>query len=62
MSLNRFQIFLRMFHAENNEVECEGGRLYKVQSFIACLLPKCQNIVNPQEDISVDETITPWRG
>lgn len=62
MSRNRFEILLRMFHAANNETESQGGRLYKVQPLIDRILPKYQNIIIPQEDICIDETIIPWRG
>lgn len=62
MSRNRFEILLRMFHASNNETAPDGDRLYKVQQLIDLLLPKFQSVLNPQEEMCVDETIIPFRG
>lgn len=62
MPRNRFQILLRMLHFCNNKGADQTNRLYKVQGVIDLLDYKYQSALNPEKDISIDETMIPFRG
>lgn len=63
MPRNRFEYLLRMWHFNNNEAEGdENDRLRKITPLIEKLLDRFQNVLVPESDVCIDETIVPFRG
>ncbi|XP_039300901.1 piggyBac transposable element-derived protein 1-like [Nilaparvata lugens] len=63
MSRNRFELLLSNFHCANNEeAPVPNNRLHKIQSLVDMLVENFQLVVNPGEDMCIDESIIPFRG
>lgn len=54
MLRNRFELLLRFWNFANNETALEGGRLYKVQNLLSCLVTKFKDAKNPNNTLAVD--------
>ncbi|KAJ8963694.1 hypothetical protein NQ314_005446 [Rhamnusium bicolor] len=59
MSRNRYDLLL---HFSDNDMNQKGDRLANIQPLVEILLKKFQELLYPDEDIVVDETLVPWRG
>lgn len=51
-----------MLHVCNNKGADQTNRFYKVQGVIDLLDSKYQSALNPEKDISIDETMIPFHG
>lgn len=61
MSRNRFQILVKMWHFNNNEI-VTPDRLQKISPLIDMLVQNFQRYNTPNEMICIDETLVPFRG
>ncbi|EQB59787.1 ac transposable element-derived protein 4 [Vairimorpha apis BRL 01] len=61
MSRDRFRQIWHAWHFSNNDIE-DKDRLKKIRPIISYFLPKFQNVYKPQRELSLDESIMPWRG
>ncbi|XP_050518285.1 piggyBac transposable element-derived protein 4-like [Diabrotica virgifera virgifera] len=62
MSRNRFENILRMWHFANNEHCEEGDRLGKIRFLVDSLNKKFKQVIFPDENVCIDETMVPFRG
>lgn len=63
MSRNRFlQIFQSWHFCNNEDISYNPHRLAKVQPVIDYLKQKFNDIYKPSQQLSLDESIIPWRG
>jgi hypothetical protein len=62
MSRNRFELLLSNFHCANNEEAPANNRLHKIQNLVDMIVGNFQLVVNPGEDMCIDESIIPFRG
>lgn len=62
MSRNRFEILLRMWHFADNDLCQPGDRLHKIQPIVELLNAKFKRVVQPDENLCIDETMVPFRG
>lgn len=63
MPRNRFIQLLTFMHFSNNEeITPNSGRLYKVQPIVDYFTEKFKNIYSPEQNLSLDESMIPWRG
>ncbi|XP_026467688.1 piggyBac transposable element-derived protein 4-like [Ctenocephalides felis] len=63
MSRDRFRQIWSSWHFANNEQDViENDRLSKVRPIINYLLPKFRIVYKPERELSLDESVMPWRG
>jgi len=67
MSRDRFFAILTMFHLNNNDAKAARGQpgyepLFKIRPVIDTLITKFQDIYTPEEQLTIDEAICPFRG
>ena len=67
MSRDRFLAILTMFHLNNNDAKAARGQpgydpLFKIRPVIDTLVPKFQDVYTPEEKLTIDEAICPFRG
>ncbi|KAE9525673.1 hypothetical protein AGLY_014200 [Aphis glycines] len=58
---NRFELILRFLHFSDNE-KFDGDKIYKVRNLVEKMIYNFQNVMEPDEDLAVDETMVPFRG
>lgn len=58
---NRFELILRFLHFSDNE-KFDGDKIYKVRNLVEKMISNFQKVMEPDEDLSVDETMVPFRG
>ena len=67
MSRDRFLALLTMFHLNNNDAKAARGQpaydpLFKIRPVIDTLITKFQDVYTPEEQMTIDEAICPFRG
>ena len=67
MSRDRFLALLTMFHLNNNDARAARGQpgfdpLFKIRPVIDTLITKFQDTYTPEEQMTIDEAICPFRG
>ncbi|XP_066585579.1 piggyBac transposable element-derived protein 4-like [Prorops nasuta] len=63
MSRNRFLQIMQSWHfCNNNDISPNSHRLVKVQPVIDYFKEKFNNVYKPDQQLSLDECIIPWRG
>ena len=67
MSRDRFLALLTMFHLNNNDAKTARGQpgydpLFKIRPVIDTLITKFQDTYTPEEQMTIDEAICPFRG
>lgn len=63
MSRKRFEQILTFFHLNDNTQNTNSGdRLYKIRPLLDYIIPKCQSLYTPKQQLSLDEAMIPWRG
>ncbi|PNF19822.1 hypothetical protein B7P43_G14053 [Cryptotermes secundus] len=63
MSRKRFEQIWWCLHFNNNEVQPQPtGRLFKIQPLLDILVEKFQTVYKPEQQLSLDESVIPWRG
>ena len=67
MSRDRFLTLLTMLHLNNNDAKAARGQpgydpLFKIQPIIDTLVSKFQEFCTPEEQLTIDEAICPFRG
>jgi hypothetical protein len=67
MSRDRFLALLTMFHLKNNDAKAAREQpgydpLFKIQPVIDTLITKFQDVYTPEEQLTIDEAICPFRG
>ena len=67
MSRDRFLAILTMFHLNNNDEKAARGQpdydpLFKIRPVIDTLITKFQDVYTPEEQLTIDEAICPFRG
>jgi len=63
MSRNRFEQIWRRLHFNNNELlQQSTNRFFKIQPLLDFFLERFQSIHKPNQQLSLGETMIPWRG
>jgi len=67
MSRDRFLALLTMFHLNNNDAKAARGQpgydpLFKIWPVIDTLITKFQDVYTPEEQLTIDKAICPFRG
>lgn len=63
MSRNRFLQIMQSWHfCNNNDISPNPHRLVKVQPVIDYFKEKFNNVYKPDQQLSLDECVIPWRG
>lgn len=62
MSRDRFRQIWYAWHFSNNDDRDDRDRLKKIRPIISYFLPKFQEVYKPERELSLDESIMPWRG
>ncbi|CAK9798673.1 PiggyBac transposable element-derived protein 4 [Anthophora plagiata] len=62
MSLNRFHQIWNTWHFSNNQALTGSNKLKKIQPILNYLLDKFKSVYTPRKELSLDESIIPWRG
>ncbi|KAL6419812.1 hypothetical protein ACFW04_011177 [Cataglyphis niger] len=63
MSRNRFVQIMQSWHfCNNNDISPNSHRLVKVQPVIDYFKEKFNNVYKPDQQLSLDECLIPWRG
>ena len=67
MSRDRFLALLTMLHLNNNDGKAARGQpgydpLFKIRPIIDTLVTKFQDVYTPEEQLTIDEAICPFRG
>jgi len=67
MSRDRFLALLTMFHLNNNDAKAARGQpgydpLFKIRPVIDTLITKFQVVYTPEEQLTINEAICPFRG
>lgn len=67
MSRDRFMVILQFFHLVNNDNQLPRGdanydKAFKIRSIIDYLVPKWQMYFGPDKELSVDESMIPFKG
>jgi hypothetical protein len=67
MSLDRFLAVLTMLHLNNNDAKAARGEpdydpLFKIHPFIDTLITLFQDVYSPEEQLTIDKAICPFRG
>src|SRR5215469_13599735 len=63
MSRNRFEQIWCYLHFSNNELlQHSTNRLFKIQPLLDYFLERFQTIHKPNQQLSLDEAVIPWRG
>ena len=63
MSRNRFEQIWWCLHFNNNELlQQSTNRLFKIQPLLDIFLERFQTIYKPNQQLSLDEAMIPWRG
>lgn len=62
MSRNRFELLLSFIHFANNEEAPPGNRLHKIDNLLLLLNQKFSEMYEPGENITIDESMIPYRG
>ena len=66
-SQDRFVALLTMFHLNTNDAKAARGQpgydpLFKIRPIIGTLMTKFQDIYAPEEQLTIDQAICPFRG
>lgn len=62
MPRNRFRQIWRTWHFSNNQTITGSNKLEKIQPILSYLLDKFKSVYTPRKELSLDESIIPWRG
>jgi hypothetical protein len=66
MNRNHFEQLLTMLHFNDNEAadnqDQEIDRIHKIRPLMQKLLTRFQDVVNPERNVCIDETMVPFRG
>ena len=67
MSRDRFLTLLTMLHLNSNDAKAARGQpdydpLFKIRPIIDTLVTKFQDVYTPEEQLTIDEAICPFRG
>ncbi|PNF38061.1 hypothetical protein B7P43_G00355 [Cryptotermes secundus] len=63
MSCKRFEQIWWCLHFNNNELQPQStGRLFKIQPLLDFFVEKFQTVYKPEQQLSLDESVIPWRG
>lgn len=63
MSRDRFRQIWYSWHFSNNETDInERDRIKKIRPIVSYFTSKCEHVYKPQQELSLDESIMPWRG
>lgn len=62
MSRNRFRQIWNTWHFSNNRTTAGSNKLGKIQLILSYLLDKFKSVYTPKKELSLDESIIPWRG
>jgi len=67
MSRDRFLALLTMFHLNNKDAKAARGQpgcdpLFKIRPVFDTLITKFQDVYTPEEQLTIDEAICPFRG
>ena len=64
MSRDRFRQIWKSWHFCDNLtlINANNGRLAKIQPVLDYFIPKFLNVYKPRQQLSLDESIIPWRG
>jgi len=67
MSRDRIFAILTMFHLNNNDAKAAMGQpgydpLFRIRPGIDALITKFQDVYTPEEQLTIDEAICPFRG
>ncbi|PNF22052.1 hypothetical protein B7P43_G09732 [Cryptotermes secundus] len=63
MNRKRFEQIWWCLHFNNNELQPQStGRLFKIQPLLDFFVEKFQTVYKPEQQLSLDESVIPWRG
>ncbi|CAK9829639.1 PiggyBac transposable element-derived protein 4 [Anthophora retusa] len=62
MSRNRFRQIWDTWHFSNNRTTAGSNKLEKIQPILSYLLDEFKSVYTPKKELSLDESIIPWRG
>ncbi|EFN76502.1 PiggyBac transposable element-derived protein 4, partial [Harpegnathos saltator] len=62
MPHNRFRQIWNTWHFSNNQTITGSNKLEKIQPIFSYLLDKFKSVYTPRKELSLDESIIPWRG
>lgn len=62
MSRNRFELILSVIHVSDNNNAPQNNRLYKIQPLVDMLVEKFNNVLIPEKNVCIDESMVPFRG
>ncbi|CAK9829883.1 PiggyBac transposable element-derived protein 4 [Anthophora retusa] len=62
MSRNRFRQIWDTWHFSNNRTTAGSNKLEKIRPILNYLLDKFKSVYTPRKELSLDESIIPWRG
>lgn len=62
MSRNRFELILSVIHVSDNNNVPINNRLRKIQPLVDILLEKFNNVLIPEKNVCIDESMVPFSG
>lgn len=62
MSRNRFELILSVIHVSDNNNVPVNNRLHKIQPLVDILVEKFNNVLIPEKNVCIDESMVPFRG
>ena len=62
MSRNRFRQIWTSWHFSNNQTITSSSKFEKIQPILTYLLDKFKSVYTSRKELSLDESIIPWRG
>jgi hypothetical protein len=63
MSRNRFEAIWQAWHfSGNSQIKTDSSRLFKIETVYEYLLQKFRSVYSPEQELSLDEGMIPWRG
>lgn len=62
MTRNRFELILSVIHVSDNNNVPVNNRLHKIQPLVDVLVEKFNNVLVPEKNVCIDESMVPFRG
>ncbi|KAL4152942.1 hypothetical protein QTP88_000775 [Uroleucon formosanum] len=62
MTRNRFELLMRMFHFNDNQIPNPNDKLVKIRPFLTLLKNNIQSVYSVGEKMVIDESMIAWRG
>jgi hypothetical protein len=62
MIRNCFKAIWQAWHFNNSQLKNDSSRLFKTEPVYEYLLQKFRSVYSPEQELSLDEGMIPWRG